>query len=325
MLRLLNKLHEQIAETAASAGKSINEWGRDVLKSAVKSQQGNSMKIKRIVRITAVIVFAMTATVGIRAQTPNLLKRTTTKTDRFDFGSGGTIVINGAPNGSVKVTGHSRNEIEIVAEIEVQATNESDLAKLAETTGFVSDETAIRSTVITVGVNNKFGLKKLPKDFPKQLLGLPFTVNYTISVPRYSDLEIDGGRGDLTISGVEGSMRINFLETKANIEVIAGNTMVMIGAGTLNIAFGVKGWRSRYAEIQVGTGVLNVRLPSNMSAEIDATILKTGSIENLIPDLKPRDRKVPFTDKSIAAKAGVGGAPLRFIVGAGNMRLERLQ
>lgn len=37
MLRLPNKLHEQIAEAAASAGKSINEWGRDVLESAVKS------------------------------------------------------------------------------------------------------------------------------------------------------------------------------------------------------------------------------------------------------------------------------------------------
>ncbi len=37
MLRLPNQLHAKIAETAASAGKSINEWGRDVLASAVKS------------------------------------------------------------------------------------------------------------------------------------------------------------------------------------------------------------------------------------------------------------------------------------------------
>lgn len=37
MLRLPNQLHEKIAEAAASAGKSLNEWGRDVLESAVKS------------------------------------------------------------------------------------------------------------------------------------------------------------------------------------------------------------------------------------------------------------------------------------------------
>lgn len=37
MLRLPNQLHEKIAEAAATAGKSINEWGKDVLESAVKS------------------------------------------------------------------------------------------------------------------------------------------------------------------------------------------------------------------------------------------------------------------------------------------------
>lgn len=40
MLRLPNQLHAKIAEAAEaaeSAGNSINEWGRDVLESAVKS------------------------------------------------------------------------------------------------------------------------------------------------------------------------------------------------------------------------------------------------------------------------------------------------
>ncbi len=256
--------------------------------------------------------------------TPNLIKRTTTKTDRFDFGSGGTIIVTGAPSGSVKVIGSAKNEVEIVAEIEVQAASESDLTELSKITGFVTDESAIRTSVITVGVHNKFGLKKLPKSFPKHLMGLPFTINYTITVPRYSDLEIDGGKGDLSIKGVEGSMRVNFIDSKATVEVIAGNTALTIGTGSLDLAFGVRGWRGRYADIQVASGDLNVWLPSNMSAEIDATILKEGVIENLIPDLMPRDRKVPFTERSIAAKAGVSGSPLKFVVGAGKMKIERL-
>lgn len=275
-------------------------------------------------QLLAIATFVVIFSVAAVAQTPTLVKRTTTKTDRFDFGSGGTIVITGAPNGSIKVVGHKKNEIEIVAEIEVQAANEADLAKIAEVTGFVTDESAVRTSIITVGVHNKFGLQKLPKNFPKQILGLPFTINYTITVPGYSDLEIDGGKGDLSISGVQGAMRVNFLESKANVEIIAGDTTLMIGSGSLDVAFGVKGWRGRYANIQVASGDLSVRLPSVMSAEIDATILKSGSIENLITDLKPRDRKVPFTETSIIAKAGVGGAPLKFVVGAGKLKMERL-
>lgn len=36
MLRLPNQLHAKIAQAAEAAGKSINEWGKDVLESALK-------------------------------------------------------------------------------------------------------------------------------------------------------------------------------------------------------------------------------------------------------------------------------------------------
>lgn len=35
-LRLPSELHARIAETAEASGKSINEWGKDVLEKAVK-------------------------------------------------------------------------------------------------------------------------------------------------------------------------------------------------------------------------------------------------------------------------------------------------
>lgn len=37
LLRLPSELHARIAEAASSKGKSINEWGKDVLETAVKS------------------------------------------------------------------------------------------------------------------------------------------------------------------------------------------------------------------------------------------------------------------------------------------------
>ena len=251
-------------------------------------------------------------------------KRTITKSDRFDFRSGGTVMITGAPSGSIRVVGSSKNEVEITATVEIEAGSDADLNKLAEVTGYLTEESPIRTGITSIGSHNKFGLKKLPKNFPKNLLNLPFRIDYVINVPRYTDLEIDGGKGDLSITGVEGSMRVNFLETKGYVEVIGGNTVFTVGSGSLDIAFGVRGWRSRSANISLATGNLSVRLPSNLTAEIDANILKTGSIENTIPDLKPRDRKVPFTEKAIAAKAGVGGSTLKFTVGDGTMKLERL-
>ncbi len=254
----------------------------------------------------------------------SLLTRTITKTDRFDFGSGGTLAVTGAPSGSIRVVGSTKNEVEITARIELQAGTEADLTKLAEVTGFVTEESPARTGVVTIGTHNKLGLKKLPNKFPKNLLGLPFRVDYVITVPRYCDLEIDGGKGDLAISGVEGTMQINFLEAKADIEIITGPSTITVGVGTVEVAIGTHGWRPRAANIRVASGDLTVRLPPNMSGEIDATILKTGKIENMLPDLKPRDRKAPFTDRSVIAKANVGGAALTFTVGDGTLRLSPL-
>jgi hypothetical protein len=252
-------------------------------------------------------------------------KRTITKTDRLNFGPGGSIAIIGAPNGSIQILGSTANEIEITAEIQLQAPNDAELDALAASTGFITDESTIRTSIITVGNHNKFGQKKLPKGFPPGLLTAPFKVDYVIRVPRYSDIEVDGGKGDLTIKGVEGSIRANFLESNARVEIIGGTANLAFGKGRADISFGARGWRGRSANIQVAEGDLTIRLPTTLSAEIDATVLRTGGIENEYPDLKPRDRKSVFTDKSIAAKAGVGGGAMKFSVGDGKLRLEALR
>lgn len=280
--------------------------------------------MKPTLYIFVIFLLLITAISMAGQTTPGFHKRTITKTDRFDFGAGGTVAITGAPSGSIRVEAGSRNEIEVTAVIEIQATTEADLAKLAEVTTFITDESSSRTSIISVGTHDKAALKKLAKKFPKNLLGLPFRIDYVVHVPRYSDLEIDGGKGDLSISGVEGSMRVNFLETNATIEVIGGSTAIIIGSGNVDVAMGVRGWKGRSASIQVATGNLTVRLPTSASGEIDAVILRTGTIENLIPDLRPRDRKVVFTDRAIFAKAGVGGVPLKFTVGDGTLKMDRL-
>jgi len=281
------------------------------------------MKLNIGLGLILLLFTALGAAMSTPGQTPQMVKKKTTKTDRFDFGSGGTITINGAPQGSIKIIGTAKNEIEITAEIEVEAPSETELAELAEATGFITDESSLHTTINTIGNHNKFGLKKLPKKFPKYLLGLPFTVNYVINVPHYTDLDIDGGKGDLTIENVEGTLSVKFIESNAKVEIAGGaSTSIIIGKGSAEIDMGARGWRGRGADIQLASGDLTVRMPLNLSANVDATIIKTGSIKNTFPNLKPRERKVLFTERSIIAKAGVGGSPLKFTVGDGTLSLE---
>ncbi len=254
-------------------------------------------------------------------QTKPLLKRTTYKTENIDFGAGGMLSVAGAPNGSIWVEGWSKNEVEITADIEVQAENEADLALLAQINTFVVDENFGHITVQSVGTYDKKYLKSVAKKFPKNLLTMPFRIDYKIKVPSYCDLEINGGRGDLNLSNVEGTMRINVLETNAKLDLIGGTIIATFGSGTVDVSILTRGWRGRSADVQLASGTMSIQLPSNLSAEIDARVLRNGQIENSYNTLKPRER-TKFTNKSIVAKAGNGGVNLSFTVGDGTLKLS---
>lgn len=252
------------------------------------------------------------------------VSRTITKTDRFDFGAGGTVAITGAPQGSIRITGGAKNEIEITAQIELHGPTEGDITKLGEVTGFILDESVGKVTILSVGTNAKQALKKAGKKIPKNLMGLPFRIDYTITVPRYCDLEIDGGMGDLAIANVEGSMFINFIETKAAVTFATGAASLTVQRGSVDATFGRGTWRGRNASIQVGSGDITAHMPSTLSADIDAVVLRTGRIDNSLSGLVPRDRRATFTDRSVIAKAGPGGPPIKLGVGDGTIRMDVL-
>ncbi len=280
------------------------------------------IKAKKIcVYLCLSVVTLFLLSLPIFAQTKPLLKRTTYKTENIDFGAGGTVSIIGAPNGSISVEGWSKNAVEITADIEVQAETEADLALLAQINTFVLDENFGYITVQSVGTYDKKYLKSAAKKFPKNLLAMPFRIDYKIKVPGYCDLEINGGSGDLNLSNVEGTMRINVLETNAKLNLIGGTIIATFGSGTVDVSIPTRNWRGRGADIQLASGTMNVWLPPNLSAELDAKVLRNGQVENSYKNLKPRER-TKFTAKSIHAKAGNGGINLSFTVSDGTLKLS---
>lgn len=267
----------------------------------------------------------MACSVSVYSQAKPLLKRTTYKTDRLDFGAGGTVDITGAPVGSIRIEGWKNREIEISAEIEVNANTEADLAKLSEVTTFGLEESLGRLGIYSVGVHDKKYVKRMGKKFPKELASMPFRIDYVIKVPQYCDLQIDGGQGDLSISNVEGVMKLSFLDTNAKLDLVGGIIQGVFGKGKVELVVPSVSWRGRSLDVQLASGEMNVRLPAGVNADVDATILRSGKIENTFTGLKPRSRTGVFTDKSILAKSGIGGVQLKFTVGDGDLKISSLE
>lgn len=278
------------------------------------------MKINIKIFFVAVCV-CLCASAFAYSQTQTLVKRTTYKSDKIDFGVGGTVTIVGAPVGSITIEGWQKNEIEVQADIEVQAATETDLAQLAQVNGFVLDEDFGHARIVSVGTHDRDYMKRTAKKFPKHLLGMPFKIDFRIKVPVFCDLEINGGKGDLTLAKVEGAMMIKFLESNARMDLIGGSIDATFGSGNVDVKIAKPSWRGRMLNVGLSTGTLNVQFPPNLSADLNASILKTGKIESSLENLKPRER-AKFSEKSIIARAGNGGALLSFTVGDGGLKLS---
>src|SRR3954463_14552561 len=80
-----------------------------------------------------------------------VLKRTTSKTDSIPLGAGSTVSVIGAPAGSIKVNVIPGNNVQISAEIEVEAANEADLAAAAVLTTFITQESLGKVAIVSVG------------------------------------------------------------------------------------------------------------------------------------------------------------------------------
>src|SRR5687767_14719165 len=98
------------------------------------------------------ILFIGASSIASFSQTTPRHKRITSKSDRFDFGVGGTLAVTGAPVGSIRIEGWKNREVEITAEIEIQANSEADLSKLSEVTTFVLQESVGRIEITSIGI-----------------------------------------------------------------------------------------------------------------------------------------------------------------------------
>jgi hypothetical protein len=259
---------------------------------------------------------------AVSIPTGPLLKRTTTRHEVRRFGYGGTFTVVGAPQGSIVIEGWSKNEVDITAEIELQATAESDFERLAAVNNFILDEDSSHFSILTTGTHDKSFMRRVAKNFPKALMGLPWRIDYHVRVPNSTDLEIYAGSGAVGLSGVEGAITFSASQTDASLTLTGGLFRATAAVGKMSVIIPSRSWRGSGIDIHLAAGELTVELPAGFSGDIDADILRTGRIILNLPGLEARESP-GITERAIRARAGAGGATLKFTVGDGTICLKR--
>jgi hypothetical protein len=253
-----------------------------------------------------------------------LLKRTTTRRELKRLGYGGSVTIYGAPEGSVTVEAWNRSEVEVTAEVEQSADTEENLTRLAALNTFAVDEDVNHVRVMTVGLHDRKYAKQAAKGLPKNLLAMPWRIDYHVRVPAACDLEVNAGRGALVVSGVEGALRINAGGGPGSAFTLAGGDVeATVASGPFTVRPTARSWRGRGLQVRLISGDLTVELPHGFSGDVDAQVLRAGRVENAYPGLAPRERTTP-DERSLQGRAGQGGATLSFTVGDGTLLIRQV-
>jgi hypothetical protein len=309
------------------------------LKGAAKENQSEPMFLRQLAKVKTILIVTLLVLLSIplgstsfaitqKSKSPSnaaagpLLTRTTTRREVSRFSYGGTVTLVGAPQGSITIEGWQRNEVEVTADIQLQAESEEDLARLASVNGFIFDDTPNHLSVLTTGMHDRSFMRRI-KDFPKRLLTLPWKIDYRMRVPASTDLEVSGGRGRISISGVEGTIGITSPQSDANLTFTGGLVSATIAFGSVTLHVPVRSWRGAGADVKLAAGDLTVELPAGFNGDIDAEILRRGKIENNYAGLEPRERR-GWTEKVIRGRAGVSGATFRFTVGDGTIHIKKV-
>lgn len=252
---------------------------------------------------------------------PSLL-RTTTRHEVLRLGYGGTLTLVGAPVGSITIEGWPRNEVDITAEIQIRADTEAALNRLGAINNFILDDDSNHVRIMTMGTHDKAYMRTVDKKFPKELLGLPWKIDYRIRVPVAIDVNVNAGRGPITVTGIEGDVRIIAAESETNLNLSGGSLSATVAIGKVNLIIPVRSWRRGGVDIRIASGEIGLELPNGFSADIDGEILRAGQINDSFGGLTARE-KPGLTPQRIRARAGAGGAFIQLTVGDGTINIKK--
>ena len=251
-----------------------------------------------------------------------LIKRSIAHDQLLRLGYGGSVTILGAPEGSITIEGWPRSEVELKANIELQAETEDDLNRLAIVNGVLVDRDLNHVRILTTGTYDKAFMQRVAKNFPKKLLGLPWKIDYRIKVPISTDLEISAGRGPISLTGVEGAINLSAIESQANLTLIGGHVIATVASGNVDAKILGRSWRGTGVDIRVAAGDLKIQLPVGFNAHIDADVLRVGRIEDNFGALVEREN-LGLTARRVRAQTGAGGPIMKLLVGDGTIRITK--
>jgi hypothetical protein len=212
--------------------------------------------------------------------------------------AGAALTVDAGPNGSIRVTGESRRDVQVRATVHAWAYDEAEAERIASAVNVRSD-----------GVVRAEG--------PDQRGRAGWSVDYEVLAPREIDLDLETHNGSIAIARVRGDLTFEARNGSIKLDGVAGNVRGRTTNGGVEAELTGNTWEGTGLDLETTNGAVRLRIPENYSAR-----LETGTVNGGI------DIDFPVTvqgrlGREFSTTLGRGGPLVRAETTNGQVRISR--
>ena len=212
--------------------------------------------------------------------------------------AGGALSVDAGQNGSIRVTGESRRDVQVRATVHAWAYDDAEAERIASSVNVRSD-----------GV--------LRAEGPDQRGRSGWSVNYEVVAPRDIDLTLETHNGSISVAAVRGDLKLEAQNGGIRLDGVAGNVRGRTTNGGVEAELTGRTWEGTGLDLETTNGAVRLRIPENYSAR-----LETGTVNGGI------DIDFPVTvtgriGREFSTTLGGGGPLVRAETTNGQVRISR--
>lgn len=216
---------------------------------------------------------------------------------------GGTVVVDGGPNGGISVEGWDRNEIQVRAKVQAWTRDGDDPEDLVSQ---IRIETG--GTIRADGPDMRGGRSR----------DAGWAVNFELMVPARSDLALETVNGGIEIANVSGAVEFRAVNGGIRLAAVSGDVSGRTTNGGLQVDLEGDRWDGAGLDVETTNGGVELSIPADYQAE-----LTTGTVNGGFEIDFPITIQGRINRRRITTELNGGGPPIRVVTTNGGVTVRR--
>jgi Toastrack DUF4097 len=211
----------------------------------------------------------------------------------------GALSVDAGANGSIRVSGERRRDVQVRAKVRAWARAEDEAARIASEVMIHSD-----------GMIRAEG--------PAQEGRSGWSVSYEVLTPRETDLALESHNGGIAVADVRGDISFETQNGGISVDGVAGNVRGRTTNGGVEATLTGDTWQGDGLDLRTTNGGIRLRVPEDYSARLETRTTNGGVNVDFPVTVQGR------IGREISATLGKGGPLVRATTTNGQVRVSRL-